>query len=470
MNIQPISALKALFFLISVTIMTACSSSDKSQEGFSGKEGEVVLITLDPGHFHAHLVQKSMYDQVDPKVYVYAPDGQEVKDHLEKIQSYNTRAESPTSWQQEVYLGNDFLSRMISEKKGNVVVMAGNNQKKTEYIKEAIDAGLHVLADKPMAITVSNFELLKSAFEAADRNGVMLYDIMTERHEITSILQKEFSKFPDLFGDIEKGSPDNPAVVKESVHHFFKYVSGSVLKRPAWFFDVSQQGEGIVDVTTHLVDLIQWACFPGEIIDYNNEIEMISASRWPTKMSLQEFSEVTQVPEFPEYLKQDVDEDNVLNVYANGEINYTIRGIHSKVIVKWNYRAPEGAADTHYSIMRGTKANLVIRQGPEQNFKPILYVEKAGNTSEEELAKALKASLPAIQAKYPGIDIKESEWGWEIVVPKSYDVGHEAHFAQVTEKFLQYLAEGKLPDWEVPNMITKYYITTKALEMARQSK
>lgn len=465
MNIKQLSALRALVFIISVTIMAACSSSEQSKES---QESEVVLITLDPGHFHAHLVQKSMYDQVDPKVYVYAPDGQEVKDHLEKIQNYNTRADNPTSWQQEVYLGDDFLSKMINEKKGNVVVMAGNNQKKTEYIKAAVDAGLNVLADKPMAITVSNFELLKSAFETADRNGVMLYDIMTERYEITSILQKEFSKFPELFGDIEKGSLENPAVVKESVHHFFKYVSGSVLKRPAWFFDVSQQGEGIVDVTTHLVDLIQWACFPGEIIDYNNEIEMLSASRWPTKMSLQEFSEVTQVPAFPDYLQQDVDENNVLNVYANGEINYTIRGIHSKVIVKWNYRAPEGAADTHYSIMRGTKANLVIRQGPEQNFKPVLYVEKAGSASDESLEKALKASLPTIQARYPGIDIRESEWGWEIVVPKSYDVGHEAHFAQVTEKFLEYLAAGKLPDWEVPNMITKYFITTKALEMARQ--
>ena len=32
----------------------------------------VKLITLDPGHFHAALVQKTMYPQVDPNVYVYA--------------------------------------------------------------------------------------------------------------------------------------------------------------------------------------------------------------------------------------------------------------------------------------------------------------------------------------------------------------------------------------------------------------
>jgi len=38
----------------------------------------------------------------------------------------------------------------------------------------------------------------------------------------------------------------------------------------------------------------------------------------------------------------------------------------------------------------------------------------------------------------------------------------------VTERYLRFLRDGKLPDWEVPNMIAKYYTTTKALEMARQ--
>jgi hypothetical protein len=46
-------------------------------------------------------------------------------------------------------------------------------------------------------------------------------------------------------------------------------------------------------------------------------------------------------------------------------------------------------------------------------------------------------------------------------------VGHEAHFSQVTERFLDYLENKNLPAWEVPNMITKYYVTTQALEMAK---
>ena len=222
------------------------------------KNGVIKLITLDPGHFHAALVQKSMYPGVDKVVHVYAPEGWDLQQHLERINGYNSRPENPTRWQEEVYTGTDFLEKMLREKKGNVVVMAGNNQKKTEYILKAVEAGFHVLADKPMVIDKQNFELLKTAFATAARKNVLLYDIMTERYEITTMLQREFSLLPQLFGQLEKGTPDNPAVTKESVHHFYKFVSGSVLTRPAWFMDVAQQGEGIVDVITHLLDRVLW--------------------------------------------------------------------------------------------------------------------------------------------------------------------------------------------------------------------
>jgi hypothetical protein len=52
-----------------------------------------------------------------------------------------------------------------------------------------------------------------------------------------------------------------------------------------------------------------------------------------------------------------------------------------------------------------------------------------------------------------------------ITVPDKYDVGHEAHFAQVTQNYLQYLRAGRLPDWEVPDMLTKYATTMRAYAM-----
>ena len=454
--------------LVSVLIFFSCQKEKEIKPKFTGAKGEVKLMTLDPGHFHAALVQKKMYDQVDPVVYVYAPDGMDLDLHLQRIEQYNNRPVNPTHWIMKVYRGPDYLEKMLQEKPGNVMITAGNNKKKTQYIKAAVDAGINVLADKPMCINPEGFELLKQAFESAKKNGVLLYDIMTERSEITTILQRELSMNPAVFGELEKGTPDNPAVTKESVHHFFKYVSGKPLKRPAWYYDVTQQGEGIVDVTTHLVDLVQWECFPEDPINYQTDIELISAKRWPTKLTPEQFEKSTGVKAFPDFLQKDVKEDGLLHVYANGEINYKLRGVHVKISVIWNYQAPEGGGDTHFSIMRGTKANLIIRQGKEQNYRPELYIEPVkGKTG---YAETLKTEFAKLQKKYPGIELKETDAGWQVLIPDKYRVGHEAHFGQVMERFLQYLVDGKLPDWEVPNMIAKYYTTTEALKLAHAQK
>ncbi|MDQ3844165.1 MAG: Gfo/Idh/MocA family oxidoreductase [Bacteroidota bacterium] len=437
----------------------------KGQKMNSAKDKTIKLITLDPGHFHAALVQKSMYPGVDRVVHVYAPEGPDLQQHLERIKAYNNDPQNATQWQEEVYTGPDFLEKMLQERKGNVVVMAGNNRKKTEYILKAVQAGFNVLADKPMAINKQNFEVLKTAFTTAAKNNVLLYDIMTERYEITTILQREFSLLPAVFGQLQKGTPDNPAVTKESVHHFYKYVSGSVLTRPPWFMDVAQQGEGIVDVTTHLVDLVQWECFPEQIINYQKDIQLTSARRWTTDITQSQFNTLTGLNGFPDYLKKDIANDSILKVYSNGEIDYQIKGVHAKVSVIWAYKAPEGGGDTHYSIMRGTKANLIIRQGAEQQYKPTLYIEPV-NAADPSFANILMTQVKSIQKKYPGVELKKNDTGWEVIVSEKYKEGHEAHFARVMEKFLQYLKAGKLPSWEVPNMLAKYYTTTTALELA----
>ncbi len=448
---------------------SAKESSVKKLNMFTGKKNEVKLMTIDPGHFHTALVQKKMYDQVSPQVHIFAPEGPDVADHLKRIEGYNSRAENPTEWDTKVYTGNDFLQKMIQDRPGNVMVTAGNNCRKTEYIKTAIDAGIHVLADKPMVIDQEDFNLLKEAFALADKNNVLLYDIMTERHEITTILQKELSLIPEIFGELQKGTPEDPAVTKESVHHFFKYVSGNKLKRPAWFFDVMQEGEGIVDVTTHLVDLIQWECFPEQIIDYTKDIEMISAKRWATELTLEKFQTVTRLEEYPEYLKKNIIKNNILSVYSNGEMTYKIKDIHAKVSVIWNYQAPEGAGDTHFSTMKGSKVNLVIRQGAEQKYKPVLYVEPLATENLDKYETELEKAFTKVADKYPGVVLNKLNNMWQVVIPEKYHIGHEAHFGQVTEKFLKYLIDGKLPDWEVPNMLAKYYTTTKALEFAKKN-
>lgn len=454
-------------YLIFLTAVLLLSCGEKKQSDKSTSEEmtpKVKLMTLDPGHFHAALVHKSMYPQVDSTIYLFAPEGPEVKDFLNKIEAYNSREEAPTAWKVESKFGDDYLEQMLADKPGNVMIVAGKNSKKIDYVLAAVKAGLNVYADKPLVIDPEGFEKLKQAFAIAKENKVLIYDIMTERFESTTMMQKLLSTLPQVFGTLVDGTGEEPAISKESVHHFFKYVSGQPLVRPAWFFDVGEEGEGIVDVTTHLVDLVQWEAFPGQVID-TSDVTMVQARRWPTVLTLEEFQKVTGLPEFPSYLDKDI-KGGKLHVYANGEMVYKINGKFAKVSVIWNYQAPEGTGDTHYSIMRGTKSDLIIKQGEEEGYKPVLYIRpKEG----ENLEAALEAAIDGEVGKaFAGTTVEKMEDGtYRVNIPDEFKIGHEAHFGQVTENFLKYLEQGKLPDWEVPNMISKYYTTIEAYKMTQ---
>jgi predicted dehydrogenase len=321
-----------------------------------------------------------------------------------------------------------------------------------------------VLADKPMVRTPADLVKLEATFKAAKAKHVLLYDIMTERSEITTRLQRELSMLPGLFGTLEKGTPANPAVSEASVHYFSKIVAGVPLKRPEWFFDVRQEGEGIVDVSTHLVDLVQWEAFPNKAVD-RSDVTMLKARRWATPLTLTQFSQLTGASAFPAYLKRDV-RNGVLHVFSNGEMTYRVKGVVAHVSVTWVYEAPEGSGDTHFSVMRGTKARLVIRQGAAQDYQPALYIERNPSVPAQKFDAAVLAALMTLQERFSGIGVRREGDVWAVTIPGSYDVGHEAHFAEVTNRFLDYLRGGEMPEWEVPNMLTKYATIMKAYTMS----
>jgi predicted dehydrogenase len=396
---------------------------------------EIQLITLDPGHFHAALIQKEMYPEVAKRSSVYAPLGPDVIDHLQRVARFNLRAPNPTSWEIDVHTSSDFLERMIAERPGNVVVLSGRNRRKIDLIQASVNAGLHVLADKPWIIRADDLPKLEATLADAARRRLVAYDIMTERYEITSILQREFVRDREIFGE-------PVSVYMESVHHIMKLVAGVPNQRPPWFFDVEEQGEALADVGTHLVDLVQWTLFPDQPLDYRRDIQVESAGRWPLKISPAEFRHVTG---------QSRDAD--LDYYCNNSIAYKLRGAPVKMDVIWRYAAPEGTGDTYVAIFKGTKASIEIRQGAPENFKPELYVNPG--------SAAVSKRVESLQGEWPGIGIAEQDGEMRITIPDKYRVGHEAHFAQVTRQFFQYLqSPSSMPAWEEPGMLAKYFVST----------
>ncbi len=385
------------------------------------------------------------------------------------IEGFNSREDNPTNWQTQIYKGPDYLERMIEEQPGNVMVTAGNNRLKTNYIHRTVSNGINVLSDKPMAINTDGWQLLSEVFNQAEENNVLLYDIMTERREVTSRVLRTLMHDRELFGELVTGTADQPAIQKESIHHLFKYVAGSPLRRPPWYFDVQQQGEGIVDVTVHLVDLSMWIAFPEQIVRHEEDISLLDARRWPTMVKREQFEQITGEQEFPAFLTDQLDDQGVLPLYCNGQIDYLLNGHHVRVKVQWDYQAPPGSDDSHFTMVRGTRANLVVRQGEEQDFHATVYVEPADGLTIQDLEPALSSALDRLQENYPGAGYERSNNGWILQIPDEFHFGHEVHFGMVAESFFEYLDQGRLPEWEVPNMITKYFITTHARELALEN-
>jgi predicted dehydrogenase len=442
--------------------------------GIAGVQGgrameQVRFMTLDPGHFHAALVQKDMYPNVAPRVDVYAPLGPDLLGHLARVAAFNLRADKPTSWQLEVHTGSDYLERMLREKPGNVVVISGRNNGKIDRVGASVSAGLNALVDKPWILKSADLPKLEKVLADADTKSLVAYDIMTERFEVTTILQRELVNDRATFGEPVAGTATEPGVYMESVHYLMKVVSGAPNIRPAWFFDTAEQGEGLNDIGTHLVDLVQWTLFPGKAIDYHKDVHITSAQRWPTVIPESDFKRVTGEPKFPATLASHI-HDGKLDYDCNTLVSYSVNGINTTLNVIWDWEAPQGSGDRHFATYKGSSARVEVRQMKSDGYKPEVYVVPNKPEDKARVLAAVQAKLASLQGAWPGVAAEECGAEIHLAIPDKFRVGHEAHFAQVTSNFLKYLADRKtLPAWERPNMLAKYYVTTTGTEMSHQS-
>jgi predicted dehydrogenase len=432
----------------------------------------VRLITLEPGHFHAALFQKESLPGLAETVHVYSPLNSDLLLHLDRVAHFNARPQNPTRWKMEIHTSPDCMERLLTDRPGNVVVISGRNQGKIERVGRLLEAGLHVLADKPWIIEPEDLPKLESALATAGSRGVIGYDAMTQRFEISCLLQKELVNDAMVFGERLAGSQAEPAVEMESVHYLLKEVAGVPSRRPAWFFDTRQQGEGLTDVGTHLVDLVQWMLFPGQSLRLPDDVSVLDGRHWPTTLSQSQFQRVTGEPRFPEFLKPAVklnaSGDDQLDYFANNSVSYTLRGIHVRLTVRWEFAPAAGAKDSETAIFRGSRARIEVRQGSEQRFQAEIYVIPNQAEGLAEAAHALRRRVELLQTAYPGLSFEREAGRLRLVIPEGLRIGHEEHFALLTRQFLGYVRNPRsLREWEKPNMLAKYYVTTKGVELAR---
>jgi predicted dehydrogenase len=414
------------------------------------------LVIVDPGHFHAALVQKEMYPGLLPEVHVYAPVGLDLADYLTRIARFNTRPDNPTAWTFAIHAGPDYLTRLGGEEPGGICVLSGRNRNKIALIEAAIGAGLHVLADKPVIIRRADLPRLERVAETAEAKGLVLADMMGGRAEVVGALLRLLHDDPAVFGDQLSGSPETPAVEMTSVHHLMKQVAGVPNPRPAWYFDVTEQGDALADIGTHLVDRIHTTLFPDEALDYRRDIEIHAAEQWSTIVTAAQFRQVTG-----ETLSGDS-----LDYPCNARLGYAVRGIHVALDLRWKWEAEPGGDDTHTALYRGTRARLEIRHGLAEGYRPQLYV-----VPEADVGAALAHRIDAVQGQYPGVALERRDNDWRVNIPDALRVGHDPQFAALTRRFLAAVEDpASVPYWERPNLITKSFVCTAAEAQARRER
>ncbi len=449
-------------------VLVALAAGARVRAEGSPPMADVRFITLDPGHFHAALVQKEMYPGVSKTVHVYAPLGPDLIDHLARVARFNQRPDNPTRWELQVHAAPDFLEQMLRDRPGNAVVLSGRNRGKIDRVQAALDAGLHALVDKPWILEAADLPRLEHALATAEERRLVALDIMTERHEITSELQRELVNDPGTFGQLVPGTEADPGVYMESVHNLMKVVAGAPNIRPTWFFDTDEQGEGLNDIGTHLVDLVQWTLFPEQALDYGKDVRVRQAQRWPTMITREQFKRVTG-QDIPASLAPRA-KDGALEYFCNTLVSYTVKGTSVTLSVIWDWEAPPGAGDSHFAYYRGSRAKVEIRQGAAEKYRPELYVVPNAPADRAAVLSAVQKRLASLQAPHPGVGVEDRGAELHVTIPDRLRIGHEEHFAQVTRAFLSYVHDrSALPAWERSNMLAKYYVTTEGTALARRT-
>ncbi len=286
-------------------------------------------------------------------------------------------------------------------------------------------------------------------------------DIMTERHEILARLRRRVVASPRVFGEFVRDS-ERPAIEIASVHHLYKVVNGQPLQRPWWYYDAEIQGDGLVDIQSHLTDQVQWMVLGDEPGDYDRDIELRAARRWTTPVALDLYRESTGQPEFPDALFGYIS-GGVLALPCNGEIEYSLKGVRVRQRAEWGQREPPGSTDLHPCLVRGTRCDFRVCHGPETGYVAKMYLEPVPGV---DIDAALSDAIADWQEDFPGLGSTSTDNGFELVIPEALRSTHESHFAMVLESFLDYLDAGCWPQWLTQGIRMRYELLARSRELA----
>jgi predicted dehydrogenase len=125
--------------------------------------------------------------------------------------------------------------QMLREVEPDVVMVAGIYGDRGQVVADALNAGCHVIADKPLCTTIEDLDAIA---EAADRTG---------RH-VTLLLEKRYYPVTLAALDIADRLGTIHGVTSSGPHKLNRPT------RPGWFFERAQYGGLLNDLAVHDID------------------------------------------------------------------------------------------------------------------------------------------------------------------------------------------------------------------------
>lgn len=416
------------------------------------------LLTLDPGHPDAARLQARAVQNVHLRCHVYAPLGAGLLSHLDHLMAFNTRRVDPTYWTTDVRAGNDWLDRALREQPGNVAVLAGRSDQTLDRMLACVQAGLHVLAAGPWAITPADLPRLAELYREAELRELVVWPLAVELYNPAVKLLLELAANPDVCGNLVPGCPDNPTVVIEATRPLRMTVAGRSVPCPAWMFNPAQAGDALA-ASGPLVDLALRLVLPTRPPDPNRDVAGIDATSWPGLLDRQQFAVATGLTDFPPELATQV-HDDTLTYPANGTASFTLAQVAVRLSVMTDPESPAGSADTLDVTVRGSQATASSCSKDGSGDVTIVPTTTAG-----PVYTALVRHCQSLQTKFPGLSVQDVGGRFRLTVPPTNDIRH----ATLLTEFARYFhSPRQVPIWEKAAPQTIAHITTAAATAARR--
>ncbi|NLP48789.1 MAG: Gfo/Idh/MocA family oxidoreductase [Clostridiales bacterium] len=134
------------------------------------------------------------------------------------------------------------LDSLLEESGANTFLTAAINNERAAIIAKAIDKGLNIIADKPLATTLEDLEKIERALER--NKSVKLYLMLTERYNPVLVTARKL---------IQAGEIGRLANIINMRPHRLKPEN-----RPGWMFDSEKYGGILNDIGVHDIDIACW--------------------------------------------------------------------------------------------------------------------------------------------------------------------------------------------------------------------